>query len=168
MLPLKRIVCPTDFSEPSYVALRASVELALFFSAELDWIHVVSPLPMIATPVEAAGVGAGAATTPDLAARMLREAQEKLAEEAHDRIPREVDLHLKIRRGEPAQEILAAAEDLEADAIVIATHGRSGWRRLLFGSVAEKVFRGAVCPVITVRAPRQAAVGGVRRGAFSS
>ncbi len=154
MLPLKRILCPTDFSEPSYTALNAAIEFAQYFRAELNWLHVVAPVPVIATPAEAAGVGGPAMPSSDLAGEMLRGAQTMLAEAAHDRIPREVDLHLLVRRGDPAHEILAAAADLEADAIFIATHGRSGWRRLLFGSVAETVFRGAVCPVLTIRAPR--------------
>jgi universal stress protein A len=55
--------------------------------------------------------------------------------------------------GHPEQEIIAAAESLHAWMIVIATHGRTGLRRALFGSVAEAVLRHALCPVITVRRP---------------
>ena len=160
MLPLKRILCPTDFSEPSYTALKAAIEFAQYFRAELNWLHVVAPVPVIATPAEAAGVGGPAVPSADLAGEMLRGAQTMLAEEAHDRIPSGVDFHLIVRRGDPAHEILAAATDLESDAIIIATHGRTGWRRLLFGSVAETVFRGATCPVLTIRAPRDEAVDG--------
>jgi nucleotide-binding universal stress UspA family protein len=160
MLPLKRILCPTDFSEPSYAALNAAIEFAQYFRAELNWLHVVAPVPIIATPAEAAGVGGPAVPSSDLGGEMLRGAQTMIAEAAHDRIPSAVDLHLLVRRGDPAHEILAAAADLEADAIIIATHGRTGWRRLLFGSVAETVFRGAACPVLTIRAPRDAAAEG--------
>jgi nucleotide-binding universal stress UspA family protein len=46
------------------------------------------------------------------------------------------------------------SQDLEADLIVIATHGRGGWQRFLFGSVAEKVVRLAPCPVLVVHAPQ--------------
>ena len=54
--------------------------------------------------------------------------------------------------GPPAAEILATARKLKADLIVMATHGRSGPKRLFLGSVAEKVVRGASCPVLTLRA----------------
>jgi nucleotide-binding universal stress UspA family protein len=55
-------------------------------------------------------------------------------------------------KGDPAREILAFAERLSADAIVMGTHGRSGLPRLLMGSVAEGVLRSATIPVVTVRA----------------
>jgi hypothetical protein len=48
MLPLKKIICPTDFSEPSFEALEAAVELARYFSAELIVVHVVQPVPVVA------------------------------------------------------------------------------------------------------------------------
>jgi len=54
--------------------------------------------------------------------------------------------------GDPAQEICQAAKEKGADLIVIATHGQTGWRRLVFGSVTEKVVRLAPCPVLTIPA----------------
>ena len=56
--------------------------------------------------------------------------------------------------GAPVEEIVKAAQDWPADMIVIASHGRSGVRRLLLGSVAEGVMRHAACPVLVVRAKR--------------
>lgn len=67
--------------------------------------------------------------------------------------------------GHPEQEIIATAESLHAWMIVIATHGRTGLRRALFGSVAEAVLRHARCPVITVRGPAPRAPGVARDGA---
>jgi nucleotide-binding universal stress UspA family protein len=61
-----------------------------------------------------------------------------------------------LREGMGAQEILRAAKDLQADCIVIATHGRTGFSHFLFGSVAERVVRLAECPVLTVRPPKLA------------
>lgn len=58
---------------------------------------------------------------------------------------------LVFRHGDPAQEIADLAEELEVDAIVMATHGRSGLSRAVLGSVAERVLRQAVVPVVTVR-----------------
>lgn len=59
-----------------------------------------------------------------------------------------------IFQGNPADQIVEAAESEKADMIVTATHGWTGWRRFIFGSVVEKVVRFALCPVLTVPAPR--------------
>ena len=56
-----------------------------------------------------------------------------------------------IRYGDASREIVRIAREEEADVIVIATHGLTGWRHLVFGSVAEKVVRLAECPVLTIR-----------------
>jgi universal stress protein A len=66
-----------------------------------------------------------------------------------------VPITLTVAAGDPAYEILRLAQELEADLMVIATHGYGGWRRFLFGSVAEKVVRQAECPVFVVHAPRE-------------
>jgi len=58
-----------------------------------------------------------------------------------------------VRMGDAAEEILRAAEEIKADMIAMSTHGRSGLRRLAFGSITDKVLRGASVPVLTVRAP---------------
>jgi nucleotide-binding universal stress UspA family protein len=58
-----------------------------------------------------------------------------------------------VRMGDAAEEILRAAEEIKADLIAMSTHGRSGLRRLAFGSITDKVLRGAGVPVLTVRAP---------------
>ena len=58
-----------------------------------------------------------------------------------------------VASGNAAEEILKAAEEINADLIAMSTHGRSGWRRLAFGSITDKVLRGASVPVLMVRAP---------------
>jgi nucleotide-binding universal stress UspA family protein len=70
------------------------------------------------------------------------------------KIPKEVSAHSVLASGDPAREIIREAEDQSIDLIVIATHGLTGWGRLLFGSVAEKVVRLAPCPVLTIKGPR--------------
>jgi nucleotide-binding universal stress UspA family protein len=64
-----------------------------------------------------------------------------------------------VRTGNATDEILKAASELKVDMIAMSTHGRSGFRRLAFGSVTEKVLRGAKVPVLTVRAPEGTANG---------
>ncbi len=56
-----------------------------------------------------------------------------------------------VTHGDPAGEILALAEDVQADLILVGTHGRHGLKRLLIGSVAESVVRNATCPVLVMR-----------------
>jgi nucleotide-binding universal stress UspA family protein len=62
------------------------------------------------------------------------------------------DVRAVVRFGRPAEEILAFASDVDADLIAMSTHGRSGISRWVFGSVVERVLRGAACPVLLVRA----------------
>ena len=146
MLPLKKILYPTDFSEPSYEALKAANELALQFSAELCLVHVVSP---------------DVQTSPDLAGSglVLQEieslAENSLQEVAKQRVPKELHTRQIVVVGEAADEIIRVSEEEKVDLIVIATHGRTGWRRFLLGSVAEKVVRLALRPVLTIRAPHE-------------
>jgi nucleotide-binding universal stress UspA family protein len=60
--------------------------------------------------------------------------------------------------GEPAEEIIRFAKEENVDMIVMGTHGRTGFSRLLMGSVTEQVVRGAPCPVLTIKQPKHAAV----------
>ena len=61
------------------------------------------------------------------------------------------NVHYHIRQGDPFENILDASEDFLTDLIVLATHGRTGIKRLVIGNVAEKVVRHARCPVLTVK-----------------
>jgi nucleotide-binding universal stress UspA family protein len=152
MLPLKRILCPTDFSEPAGKALETAVELAQHFSAQLLLVHVVPPVPMPYQPLDST------ATAFDVTSYLqeLTDISKKtLQNYADSHVPQEVPTTLTVAAGDPAYEILRLAQELEADLMVIATHGYGGWRRFLFGSVAEKVVRQAACPVFVVHAPRE-------------
>lgn len=145
MLPLKKILCPTDFSEPSYAALRHAVELARHFNAELWLIHVVPFLPVAAPDLVVV------AAVPSDAERM-EEARKELAAAAAARVPGDVQAHSEVRMGYADKEIVCAAHDEGFDLVVIATFGNTGWRHLVFGSVAEAVVRQSRCPVLTVHA----------------
>jgi nucleotide-binding universal stress UspA family protein len=146
-LPLKRIFCPTDFSEPARLALQTAVELAQHFSAMLLLAHVVPPYPVpyqpLVSPAPAFDVSA-------YLKELVNAAHHTLQNHAAEQVPEGVPKTLSVSAGDPAYEILRMAEELEADLIVIATHGRGGWRRYLFGSVADKVVRQAKSPVLVV------------------
>jgi nucleotide-binding universal stress UspA family protein len=139
MLPFNKIICPTDFSDPASKALSAAEELALHFKAELVLIHVVSPIQI------PAGAQLG---------RILQEiqaaSQQKINEIAKEKVSDAVKTRTMLALGSAADEITKLAEEERADVIVIATHGWTGWRRFVFGSVAEKVVRSATCPVLTI------------------
>jgi nucleotide-binding universal stress UspA family protein len=147
MLPLKTILCPTDFSDPSYKALEASCELALQFSSELFLVHVVTPVPILPSSEASPSFN-----VPLYLEEMEASADKTLREVKAKKIPKSIKVKPMVVRGQPADEIVRVAAENRADMIVIATHGRTGWRRFIFGSVAEKVVRLASCPVLTIQA----------------
>jgi nucleotide-binding universal stress UspA family protein len=151
MLPLKRILVPTDFSEPAQEALKTAIEFAGHFSAQLLLVHVVPPVPVPYQPL------VSPAPAFDITAyleELTKVSKETLQKHADQRVPQGIERTLSVSAGDPAYEILRLSQELEAELIVIATHGRGGWQRFLFGSVAEKVVRLAPCPVLVVHAPQ--------------
>ena len=148
MLPLTKILWPTDFSKASYEALRTADELALHFSAELILVHAIPPVPLIPAYDAPAGV---------VGASYLKEiegtAKESLDKVARERVSAEITSRQVVVLGNPADEIVTTADEVKADLIIIATHGLTGWRRFIFGSVAEKVIRMAPCPVLSIQVP---------------
>jgi universal stress protein A len=150
MLPIKRILCPTDFSEPSYKGIEAANELAEHFSAELFLLSVVTPIYPVGAPGVPAGYNIG-----EYYEQMVQYATRSLEEIEKQRISTGVKTQTFVTRGNAADEIVKRAENENADLIVIATHGWTGWRRLVFGSVADKVVRLATCPVLTISEHKQ-------------
>jgi nucleotide-binding universal stress UspA family protein len=150
MLPFKKILYPTDFSEASYEALKAANELALHFSTELYLVHVVSPNPIAEASTDFSG-------TADLSVleEMETSAKNLLQGIVKQKVPKELHTHQIVVLGGAADEIIRIGEEEKVDLIVIATHGQTGWRHLVFGSVAERVVRLAPCPVLTIRAPHE-------------
>ena len=146
MLPFKKILWPTDFSEPSMKALEPAIELARHFYAELYLVHVVPPVPVVARPQ-----GAPISFSPEKYQKQLDEdGRLHLKELAESKVAKDLTVHQVVTSGQPADEIARVAEEVCADLIVIATHGATGWRRLVFGSVTAKVMQQAKCPVLTV------------------
>lgn len=154
MLPWKRILCPTDFSEPSYEALKVANELALFFSSELFVLHVVVPIPTANVAPPPAGTAPPTGFNISSYRHELEEISKRsLNEIIEQRIAKGINVHPIVVQGEASDQIIDIIDKEKIDIIVIATHGRRGWRRFIFGSVAEKVIRLATCPVLTIHAP---------------
>ena len=154
MLPLKRILCPTDLSADSRAALKVAGELALYFSAELTVLHVQTPTQQVVWPYEGLGINpyeAGLSTPETMA---LREKQ--LVAETEELFPSELDLKLRVVAGEPAQTILEVARLEKADMIVIAPHGHNRLRKAIFGSTSGEVVKNSPCPVVTMHAGQEA------------
>lgn len=151
MLPYKKILCPTDFSDPSFTALKAAEELARHFSAQLLVVHVSPPVPL-PYPFPDPGV-ASSFDAPLYQQELVKFAENTLKEAVSQRVSPEVPVRTMVVIGDAPTEILRLAGEEHPDLIVIATHGLTGWRHLVFGSVAEKVVRHSPCPVLTIVAP---------------
>ncbi|MBN1425383.1 universal stress protein [Candidatus Fermentibacteria bacterium] len=149
MLPIKKILCPTDFSEPSHESIATAKELAEHFAAELHVVTVVEPVPVMAAPP-------APMTFNVLSYQKELEAAAKrdLENLVQSRIPDRIAVRKDVLLGPAAHEIVRYAEEECVDMIIIASHGRTGIQRFLFGSVAEKVARLAACPVLIIHAPQ--------------
>jgi nucleotide-binding universal stress UspA family protein len=142
MLAIKTILHPTDFSERSTYAFRLACTLARDHGGRVVVLHVAT----VPTVVALEGV-----IVPD---RPIDEEalQEKLAA-LRSEAPGVVVEHRLIVSSNPVDAIVHRADELRADLIIMGSHGRTGLRRALLGSVAELVLRRANCPVLTVKQP---------------
>jgi len=148
MLPIKTILCPTDFSPPSHEAVKMASELASHFGAEICLTYIVPAIPSL--PPNPNYVF----EIPEYERLLHADAERNLKKLQDELIASQVRGRSVVGHGQAAEQIAAIAEKEKADLIVIATHGSTGWRHLMFGSVAEKVVRLAKCPVLTVREPQ--------------
>lgn len=140
MLPIHVILHPTDFTEHSKNAFAMACALARDYGAKLHVVHV------IATPVFPVVDGAVVPMSMEVPRAQMREALDAL--EPRDQ---SIVMDRALVEGDPATEIVRAADAYGADLIVMGTHGRRGLSRFVMGSVAEAVHRKAKCPVLTVR-----------------
>lgn len=150
------IVVGVDYSEPGNLAFERALELAAEKSAAE--VHVVNVLPVVASDLTPGVVPAWTGGS-----RSLSEAAEDLRSYVERRVVDFRARHLQeglgflasIRQHQrvsaPAQEVAQLAADIEADLVVVGTHGRRGMSRLVLGSVAELTVRLAPCPVLVVR-----------------
>ena len=135
------ILVPTDFQHPSLDALAMAQELGPRLGLEVILLHVYTVPAIIYPgfdPVPFLGM-------PEQVGRAARAALCELATASGN-------LRALLRVGDPAVETLKAIEDLQPTLVVMGTHGRRGFARVLLGSVAERVIRSSTVPVLTVHA----------------
>lgn len=138
------ILVPTDLSDPAAHALRYASSLAERLGARLLVIYADPFIPPTDFTANTAGVFALSRDA------MMREAREELQQHAEGNIRTSVPFDLRVIIGEPLDAIVAQVSESGADLVVMGTHGRTGMRRLMFGSVTEAVMRIVPVPVIAV------------------
>jgi nucleotide-binding universal stress UspA family protein len=143
VIEFKRIVCPIDFSESSARSLAHAAALAGWYESQLTVVHVTPAFD----PIHVQGELGVPVPVPNPIPRdeALTQMRRTL-----DSAGVRLDAHLTVETGDAAAAIVQQAVTTQADLIVMGTHGRRGFRRMLLGSVAETVLREAPCPVLTV------------------
>ena len=144
-----RILVPTDFSNYSDNALRHAADIANQYQAEIFLLHVIDEhiqqcsLDYCLTDEVMKEIEQASRTK---SADLLQQQIKRIINHSHD-----VKISPYVKYGFPYQEILREQEEKNIKLIVMASHGRTGIQRILIGSVAEQVMRGAKCPVLLVR-----------------
>lgn len=135
-----KLLVPIDFEAASAKALALAKDLAARLGGQVVLVHAYQ-LPVYTYP------GLEPTLLPSFHTEVAAAAQRAL-----DQLAKQEGVTAVLREGDPATEVLAAAQELGATMIVMGTHGRSGVAHLILGSVAEKIVRKSPVPVVTVRA----------------
>lgn len=146
MMPPKLILVPIDFSESSQEALEVATDMASRLGSSLLLVHIVPAIPDLPKDVSIFKEGEYDNELHHSASKQLSD----LATALEDR-----NLNVRTEVGtanDVGMELVRIAGHDDVDMIVIATHGMTGWRRIAFGSVAQKVVEQAACPVLVLRA----------------
>lgn len=137
-IEIKKILCPVDFSSPGRYAFDYACAVARRHGAALEILNVAE-----ASAYAEDAMPPGQISYEESLQQQLRQ----WALEA------ECPAETHLITGVPCVDIVNYADRMKADLIVIGTHGRTGLKHMLIGSVAERVVRTASCPVLTVRHP---------------
>ena len=158
------VLVPTDFSDPAQHALRYALEETALHHAKVTLLHVLPPHTGTAVYYVTGAPEVQPGFDPELGSRLSMPGAPQPTVVRYDR-HEEAQTHLRdlmpdsfhgpweveVAAGHPAETIVHIAQERAVDLIVMGTHGRTGWRHALLGSVAEKVVCLAPCPVLTVR-----------------
>lgn len=140
-LVLKHILVTTDFSEYSHMALKQAVAIAKLHACDLTILHLVPPEPIIYSALES-DTWTGEAVRAHAKAEIEKaEKDESLASLPHEFL---------LESGELETVLQTLVQEREISLLVLGTHGRTGIRKVVLGSIAEEIFRMASCPVLTI------------------
>lgn len=145
MINIRRVLCPIDFSDCSRRALDHAVAIANWYDSTITLVYV-SPIVPLAAYAPGSGVVPSANLMPEEREALLTSMKQFAVAQGGS----ETRFDYILGEGGTAAQILNAADTLASDLVVIGTHGRSGFERLMLGSVTEKVLRKATCPVLSV------------------
>ena len=152
MFQPRKILVPTDFSEDSDLAFRMALSIAVKYQARIFLLHVISNTVQQSL--------ADYCLDQSIVARVLNESivfsNEKL-QEVIDKNQQSGNIKVipDVRKGQPYEEILKEAAERKIDLIVIASHGKTGLKKYLIGSVTEKVMKEAKCPLLLIRSQQE-------------
>lgn len=141
-IKIREILVPVDFSDCAEKALTYAIPFAKQFDARITLLHVVQLNYLVGTEFATVDYTFVEKDLRTQAARQL----ERLSG-----LSERVTCKTEVRTGQPVVEIVEAAKRLQTDLIIISTHGRTGLKHMLLGSVAENIVRHAPCPVLVVR-----------------
>ena len=160
MLEVKLILCPIDFSEFSVRAYHHALSLAEHYRAKLVALHIVE---LFRFP--SVGFAASAGLYDETCQAVRESGKEQLQEFVKNHTHDEIQPELVVHQGIAPDSILSFAQAQKTDVIVMGTHGRRGYDRLMLGSVTDRVMRRAPCPVLAVcKPPHDSMAAGKERG----
>ncbi|MDB4976899.1 MAG: uspA12 [Myxococcaceae bacterium] len=159
MAELKKVLCPVDLTPQAASAVTEAASLAESLGAELLLLHVMdTPTFGLGEPILSAGLAepmlaaeATAFTQPALIEEYQVEMNKRLTDLGNQFRSTGLPVSTLLVRGATPEAIVSAADDAQADLIVMSTHGRTGLSHFLLGSVTERVVRTAKVPVMTLR-----------------
>lgn len=146
---IKRIVTPVDFSDNSRLIADSAAFMAGKYGASLYLVFVVQNFE------DYSGFFVPQMHVPNLEDELLSSAQERMelfVREHHEEFTRlgVTDVKHTVLVGDVSEQIVDYASEIQADLIIMGTHGYKGLEKIMFGSVADKVVRSALCPVTTI------------------
>jgi universal stress protein A len=147
MILVSKILAPVDFSTGSDASVEYAVALAQTLHSAVTLFHVCQSSDLMESIVPEADSAVDTENDRTFAQHELEKIRSKIGKGT------DVAMYVVVSRGAPAPTITSFSRKEGFDMVVIGAHGRTGLRRLLMGSVAEEVVRGARCPILTIHIP---------------